>query len=221
MANSRAFRGGAVILNVYDLSPMNDCLCTLGFGAHHSGVEINGREYSFADGGVYDASPKDESQAPLRTSVNLGEVNVSSSDVDVIIARLRPAFAPGTYNVLSKNCNSFSRALVLELLNGQEIPGYVNRLAWLGSWFSCLVPDSVSGGTDNAVAMPAAPTYTAFGGSGQTLGLPSGGSTAAPEDMRARRARAMAAAEARAAAALAESAAGAGPEGMPGGLKSE
>ena len=43
---------------------------------------------------------------------------------DTIIGRLRPEFAPGTYNVLTKNCNVFSRALVQELL-GEEIPGYV------------------------------------------------------------------------------------------------
>eukprot|EP01052_Picozoa_sp_SAG31_P018502 SAG31_NODE_1313_length_8853_cov_60.435458_4_plen_161_part_00 len=137
-------------LQVYDLSPANDCLCTLGLGAHHSGVEINGREYTFSDSGVFDSAPRDESQAPLRTSVNLGEVSISHTEVgacllkcctggtpqqsqlvvhfcaDAAISRLRPDFAPGTYNVLTKNCNVFSRALVLELL-GLEIPGYVNR----------------------------------------------------------------------------------------------
>lgn len=171
----RRFRGGSVILNVseralafnflssaafvwyrnsdlqvYDLSPANDYLCTLGLGAHHSGVEINGREYTFSDSGVFDSTPRDESQAPLRTSVNLGDVSISHTEVgacpiksrtgetpqqsqlvvyycaDAVISRLRPDFAPGTYNVLTKNCNVFSRALVLELL-GLEIPGYVNR----------------------------------------------------------------------------------------------
>eukprot|EP01051_Picozoa_sp_SAG22_P014267 SAG22_NODE_1705_length_3771_cov_1.831699_1_plen_88_part_10 len=78
-SGGRSFRGGAVMLNVYDLSPANDLLCTFGFGAHHSGVEVNGREYSFADGGVYDTAPRDESQAPLRASVQLGEMQVGYS----------------------------------------------------------------------------------------------------------------------------------------------
>lgn len=34
----------------YDLSPANEFLYTIGMGLHHSGVEISGREYSFASG---------------------------------------------------------------------------------------------------------------------------------------------------------------------------
>ena len=81
MQHERRFSGGAVVLNIYDLSPANDCLCTIGLGAHHSGVEVNGREYSFSDGGVSDSTPRDEEQVPLRASVTLGEVSVSHAEV--------------------------------------------------------------------------------------------------------------------------------------------
>lgn len=33
----RTRMGTQVFLNVYDLSPMNDCLFQIGFGLHHSG----------------------------------------------------------------------------------------------------------------------------------------------------------------------------------------
>lgn len=46
---------------------------------------------------------------------------------------LRDEFGPDRYNVLTRNCNSFSSALCEELL-GRPIPGYVNRLAWMGEW---------------------------------------------------------------------------------------
>lgn len=39
-----------VILNVYDLSPMNQHLYSLGLGAYHSGLEVHGTEYSFGGG---------------------------------------------------------------------------------------------------------------------------------------------------------------------------
>ena len=38
-------QGTKVILNVYDLSPANDMLYSIGMGLHHSGVEILGKEY--------------------------------------------------------------------------------------------------------------------------------------------------------------------------------
>ena len=36
-----------VVLNVYDLSPSNKYLYSIGLGFYHSGVEVNGKEYSF------------------------------------------------------------------------------------------------------------------------------------------------------------------------------
>lgn len=47
------------------------------------------------------------------------------------IDSLRDDFGPDCYNVLTRNCNTFASALCEELL-GKPIPGYVNRLAWMG-----------------------------------------------------------------------------------------
>lgn len=43
--------GTKVFLNVYDLAPANEFLYPVGFGFHHSGIEVLGSEYSFASGG--------------------------------------------------------------------------------------------------------------------------------------------------------------------------
>jgi hypothetical protein len=46
---------------------------SIGMGLHHSGVEILGREYSFASGGgIFDSSPKDAPGAKFRESIELG-----------------------------------------------------------------------------------------------------------------------------------------------------
>ena len=39
-----------VLLNVYDLSSANEFTYSFGLGVHHSGVEVNGTEYTFASG---------------------------------------------------------------------------------------------------------------------------------------------------------------------------
>jgi hypothetical protein len=43
----RIFRGAKVIINVYDLSPVNAYAYDFGVGAFHSGVEVMGTEYTF------------------------------------------------------------------------------------------------------------------------------------------------------------------------------
>ena len=38
-------RQRAVLLNVYDLSPLNDYISWLGIGFYHTGLEVDGREW--------------------------------------------------------------------------------------------------------------------------------------------------------------------------------
>lgn len=48
-----------VILNVYDLTPMNEWVHPIGLGAYHSGIEISGREYTYAGGGgIFNHDPR-------------------------------------------------------------------------------------------------------------------------------------------------------------------
>lgn len=46
-------------LNVYDLSPVNEFGHPIGLGVFHSGLEVDGREYTFAGGGgIFDHDPR-------------------------------------------------------------------------------------------------------------------------------------------------------------------
>ena len=56
-------------------------------GLHHSGVEILGREYSFASGaGIFDSSPKDAPGAKFRESIELGVFEGGSGEVTSAIS---------------------------------------------------------------------------------------------------------------------------------------
>jgi len=132
--------GTKVILNVYDLSPANDILYCVGMGLHHSGVEILGREYSFASGGgIFDSAPKEAPGTRFRAAVDLGAFDGGSSELQSAISDLREEFGPDQYNLIRRNCNHFANALVWRLLH-RTIPGYVNRLADFGTCCSCLLP---------------------------------------------------------------------------------
>ncbi|CAM9366015.1 unnamed protein product [Pylaiella littoralis] len=134
-----------VKLNVYDLSPVNEFGHPIGLGVFHSGLEVDGREYTFAGGGgIFDHDPRKAPGARFRESVSMGSFSGGSSVLRGAIDSLREDFGPDRYNVLTRNCNTFSSALCEELV-GRPIPGYVNRLAWMGSWFSCLMPPSMLG----------------------------------------------------------------------------
>lgn len=183
--------GTAVILNIYDLSPANDCLYNAGLGLHHSGVEIMGSEYTFASGsGIFEMTPKQEQGAKFRESIELGIFEGDSAKIRSVISDLRNEFSPGAYNLITKNCNHFANALVYSLI-GKQIPSYVNRLANLGSFFSCLLPKKMlesapvgdtSGGNSSSGFQMHAPAKVnnyapAFNGSGHTLGSSSASSS--------------------------------------------
>lgn len=113
---------------------------SIGMGLHHSGVEILGKEYSFASGGgIFDSSPKEASGAKFREAIELGAFDGGSSELQSAISDLRDEFGPDKYNLIRRNCNHFANALVWRLL-GRTIPGHVNRLADFGVCCSCLLP---------------------------------------------------------------------------------
>jgi deubiquitinase DESI2 len=181
-----------VIANVYDLNESNDMLLNFGLGLFHSGVQIGGTEYTFASGsGIFTHSPKEAGGAVFRESVVIGEYSGSNAEIEDIISTLRPAFKGDSYNVLSRNCNHFADEFLNRVV-GTGLPPHINRLAEIGSYFSCLIPPSMTGeapvgeegsgssssgggssggsGYRPAVANRNAPTSTPFAGSGQKLG---------------------------------------------------
>jgi len=185
-----------VLLNIYDLSPTNDYLFPVGIGLHHTGVEVAGREYSYASqGGIYDAPPKQEAGARFRCQLDMGAFDGGIDQLNKALDELRNngGFGGNDYNLIRKNCNHFCNALVWRLLQ-RPIPAYVNRLANIGDCCSCLLPrellnDSPVGGPANNQSSLHAPSQalvdrgrggphkrSAFTGRGYNLG---GSSTSA------------------------------------------
>ena len=177
-----------VKLNVYDLNEMNETTYLFGFGAFHSGVEIFGREYTFAKGGIFYTPPKEvPPPAKFRESIEMGVFNSNPRDLDYLLDELRNEFKGDDYHIVFRNCNHFADAFVQKLLQ-REIPGYVNRLAYVGSMFSCLMPPSLldqnpidASNTSNSISNNRRITNTTshpFTSKGNTLG----GSTVDTQD---------------------------------------
>ena len=62
-------------------------------------------------------------------------------DLLPIIEELKEKYKCYRYHMLLFNCNHFSDELVRRLTaNRRGIPGWVNRAAFLGSWFHMFVP---------------------------------------------------------------------------------
>lgn len=136
--------GTKVYLNVYDLTPANDYLYPIGFGLHHSGVEILGSEYSFASGaGIFYGRPKDVPNAVFREKIEMGVLEGGSAEVRMALSSLKDdGFGSDDYHLLRRNCNHFANALCWKLLN-KTIPPHINRLAEIGLCCSYFLPKSL------------------------------------------------------------------------------
>ncbi|GAM21483.1 hypothetical protein SAMD00019534_046580 [Acytostelium subglobosum LB1] len=151
-----------VYLNIYDLHDVNNYLYNIGLGAYHSGVEVNGSEYSFGGheydfSGVFEIEPRTATGARFRERVQVGETNKTRSQVQSVIDQLSEEYSGNSYHTLQRNCNCFSQELV-HRLTGNNIPNYVNRLANFGSLFSCMLPNSLLG-----MKTPTGPTHAQEG----------------------------------------------------------
>ncbi|XP_044471299.1 deSI-like protein At4g17486 isoform X1 [Mangifera indica] len=136
-----------VVLNVYDLTPVNNYTSWFGFGIFHSGIEVHGKEYGFGAhdfpvSGVFEVEPRSCPGFIYRTSISLGHVNMPHSEFQTFIRSAASEYHGDTYNLLSKNCNHFTDDIAWRL-TGKHIPAWVNRLARIGALCSCLLPESL------------------------------------------------------------------------------
>ncbi|KAL2639809.1 hypothetical protein AAZV13_06G191800 [Glycine max] len=134
-ANDNKNNNTRVVLNVYDLTPLNNTFIVhgreYGFGAH-----------DFPTSGVFEVEPRKCPRFVYRCSVTLGHVNMHPSEFRTFIESIANEYHGDTYHLISKNCNHFTNDMS-HRLNGKRIPGWVNRLARLGSFCSCLLPECV------------------------------------------------------------------------------
>ncbi|KAF8370224.1 hypothetical protein HHK36_031729 [Tetracentron sinense] len=134
-------------LNVYDLTPINNYIYWFGLGIFHSGIEVHGLEYGFGaheypTSGVFEVEPKSCPGFIYRRSVALGSTDMSRSEFRLFMEHLSGKYHGDTYHLIGKNCNHFTDDVCM-LLTGNPIPGWVNRLARLGSFCNCLLPESI------------------------------------------------------------------------------
>ncbi|EFA85142.1 hypothetical protein PPL_02141 [Heterostelium album PN500] len=165
-----------IYLNVYDLHPVNSYFYYFGLGAFHSGVELYGSEYSFGGHeysftGVFEIEPRTATGVIFRERLLIGETTKSRSQVQSIVDAISDEFTGNSYHPLQRNCNSFSQEFVYRL-TGKNIPNYINRLAYIGNFFSCLIPN-LSLNTPSASSQQQQQQQQRIGGTGS----PSSGSS--------------------------------------------
>ncbi|OWM65976.1 hypothetical protein CDL15_Pgr015401 [Punica granatum] len=125
--------GALVVLNVYDLTDINNYTYWFGFGIFHSGIEVHDKEYGFGAhefpaSGVFEVEPRSCPGFIYRCSISLGRVNMPSTVFRTFIENMASEYHGDTYHLISKNCNHFTDDLSRRL-TGRGIPGWVNRLA--------------------------------------------------------------------------------------------
>mmetsp|Transcript_47190 Transcript_47190/g.135962 ORF Transcript_47190/g.135962 Transcript_47190/m.135962 type:complete len:206 (+) Transcript_47190:97-714(+) len=101
---------------------------------YHSSVLIDSTEYSFSDRGItkVEGGPKSHSafteEESDSTFIDYGWHDV---DIAALEVALKPHFAPGSYDLLQKNCNSFSDT-ILQLVTGRRLDKQYRQLEEIG-----------------------------------------------------------------------------------------
>lgn len=129
-----------VMLHVYDVGlsskvqNINNALpyCGVG-GIFHGAIEVYGREYSFGGSrnnvcGIFFGKPASCPLHHYRESIYLGDCRLDRAQVVAVLRRMKPEWMAPTYDMLHKNCCTFSNELAIELGVG-GIPGWVMSLA--------------------------------------------------------------------------------------------
>uniref|UniRef100_A0A0C9S5S8 TSA: Wollemia nobilis Ref_Wollemi_Transcript_18583_1184 transcribed RNA sequence n=1 Tax=Wollemia nobilis TaxID=56998 RepID=A0A0C9S5S8_9CONI len=134
-------------LNVYDLTPLNNYMYWFGVGIFHSGIEAFGMEYAFGahdypTSGVFEVEPKSCPGFLFRRSVSLGTIEMTSSEFRQFMEQMAGSYNGDSYHLIAKNCNHFTNDVCMQLTR-KSIPGWVNRLARIGSFCNCLLPESI------------------------------------------------------------------------------
>lgn len=152
MNSSKEVRNGGsdhalLYLNVYDLTPVNNYLYWLGFGIFHTGIEVYDMEYAFgaheySTSGVFEVEPKSCPGFIFRRSIPLGSTDMSPTEFRSFMEHLSNKYHGDTYHLIAKNCNHFTNEVCMRL-TGKPIPGWVNRLAKVGSYCNCLLPENI------------------------------------------------------------------------------
>lgn len=144
MEEERAIVQESLKLNIYDLTCMNELMRWFGLGVYHSAIEAYGAEYAygahdFPSSGVFEVKPRLCPGFKFRKSLTLGTVRMGAQKFRDFVEEIACEYTGDSYHVLSKNCNHFCNDVSVRLVRVQ-IPGWINRLANIGSLCNCLLP---------------------------------------------------------------------------------
>jgi len=114
-----------------------------GAAAYHSSVMVDSEEFSFSDAGISRAQGA-ASHAHARQPAKTIDMGMSVKSGAQMFAALQTHFMPGTYDLLRKNCNSFSDAALFYLVK-RRLSAEYKTLERLGATCPQLV-QSISGG---------------------------------------------------------------------------
>jgi len=170
-------RRNRIKLNVYDLIPsetvmalpwgcmlpigkcfdaVNSSLHSMGTGAYHVGIEVNGVEYSYGatdipgHTGVFSCVPRRSPGYQFRTSIDFGErplliekivnpedpLDVQERQIDgrEILKQMATEYMGNEYDLLRKNCVTFSHDAAVRLgIEKKEIPSWFRNLCESGA----------------------------------------------------------------------------------------
>jgi hypothetical protein len=144
-----------VILHVYDVGRnakvrgINNALPYTGMGGiFHGAIEIYGREFSFGGSpndicGIFTVKPAGCPMHTYRESIYLGDSSLNREQVMAILRRMKPEWMAPSYNLLCKNCCTFSNELATELGVG-GIPEWVLSLANIVAGFNNMIGNEVT-----------------------------------------------------------------------------
>lgn len=153
-----------VVLSVYTLSTespelgrsanyVSRLLPSIGLGAYHTSLELDGYSYTFAAGvGIIQTLIRQQRLPPnvtFKEAIPLGSCRPKNrGEVSVIVKALGEIFTPTAYHLIHRNCNHFTETLATALILHDELvfgpvtnrkkrlstyPDWVNRLATTGA----------------------------------------------------------------------------------------
>lgn len=87
-----------IYVNIYRLFPASKYLEPIGWGIHHSGVEVFGVEYGYGRGpegtGLFQVPPRSYGVGECRETVELGETMLSEREVELVMEELEQITLP-------------------------------------------------------------------------------------------------------------------------------
>ncbi|RMX50143.1 hypothetical protein pdam_00002841 [Pocillopora damicornis] len=139
--------GYPVVINVYDMYWINQYTFPVGLGVFHSGVVVHGKEYAFGGhpynfSGIFEMNPNSPEvlgeEFKFRETIKIGTTKLLPSEVEALLKRMGNTYQGRSYHLIDKNCNHFTSEFCQALCN-KSIPGWVNRLASVGSYLPFLL----------------------------------------------------------------------------------